>query len=727
MQVPNTFTENQFRNMKVLYLPIYLLLVLHLTHLAAHAQEPKDLKTVVITGSKPVIKQEADRIVYDLQADPDHKSSNLIEIMRKIPFLSVDVNENLLFRGQSDFRVFINGKPSSMMDRNLKEVLRSMPASTIQKIEVITNPSSKYDAEGLAGIINIVTVKAGFQGYNGNVNLSERLPVGGHTLGASFNYKQDRIGLSVYAGASQFNRPTTYSHTERISGLNGSNTLMQDNNLETRNPGGYLGAELSFEIDTLHLLSAQLNVNGSHTNEYRHQLSTLVEDNTLAQRYRTANTNKTISKGWDASMNYQIGFRRSKDRLLTFSYRYLKYGNELNNNVRFSERLAFETPDYLQENDGYMNEHTLQADYVQQVKQVSMEAGVKWINRNNESDFSSLASDGAVSNNFSNYFNYQQVWALYNSYQLKFMGWAFKMGMRLEATAVDASYNFMTDQVRQRYLNFIPNLAAGRKIGKNGNVNIGVAQRIKRPGINKLNPFVDRSNPAFEITGNPDLKPSLINNIMVGYGMNATLSVNMGLNYSWVKSLFVQASALNTETQITRTTYENTGKAQAVDADLNLRYAISKVWNTSVNLHGTYMLLEALNDGIPLKNNWFFYNISLSTGYNLVAGWRLTAGLDVRSRNMVNLQGTSNGYVASSFGVSRDMLKSKLSLSATVNNAFTKYRTNFVETIGSNFLQTASTQDYFRNFNLSLNYRFGRLKEGIKKSKRSINNDDLSN
>lgn len=305
--------------MKVLYLPIYLLLVLHLTHLAAHAQEPKDLKTVVITGYKPVIKQEADRIVYDLQADPDHKSSNLIEIMRKIPFLSVDVNENLLFRGQSDFRVFINGKPSSMMDRNLKEVLRSMPASTIQKIEVITNPSSKYDAEGLAGIINIVTVEAGFQGYNGNVNLSERLPVGGHTLGSSFNYKQDRIGLSVYAGASQFNNPATYSLTERVSGLNGGTTLMQDNNLETRNPGGYLGAELSFEIDTLHLLSAQLNVNGSHTNEYRHQLSTLVDDNTLVQRYSTANTNRTISKGWDASMNYQIGFRRSKDRLLTFS------------------------------------------------------------------------------------------------------------------------------------------------------------------------------------------------------------------------------------------------------------------------------------------------------------------------------------------------------------------------------------------------------------------------
>jgi outer membrane receptor protein involved in Fe transport len=305
--------------------------------------------------------------------------------------------------------------------------------------------------------------------------------------------------------------------------------------------------------------------------------------------------------------------------------------------------------------------------------------------------------------------------------------WAVKIGMRLEATAVDVNFDLAAEQVRQRYLNFIPNIAAGRKLGKTGNLNVGFAQRIKRPGINKLNPFVDRSNPAFEVSGNPDLKPSLINNVLIGYGTNSKLAVNTGLNYSWVKSLFVQVSAFDAGRQITRTTYENTGKAQALDADLNLRYALSKVWNASVNLHGTYMLLEALNDGISLSNDWFFYNVSFNTGYNLNASWRVTASLDIKSRNMVNLQGTSNGYVASSFGINKDILKNKLSFSATINNAFTKYRDNFIETTGSNFLQTSFTQDYFRNYNVSLNYRFGKLKEGIKKSKRSINNDDLSN
>ncbi|WP_449440364.1 hypothetical protein [Pedobacter steynii] len=118
------------------------------------------LKDVSIVAARPLIKQEADRITYDLQADPDSKSYSVLEMMRKVPFLSVDADDNVQLNGNSAYRIFINGKPSSLMERNPKDVLKSMPASSIQKIEVITTPSSKYDAEGLAGIINIITNKA---------------------------------------------------------------------------------------------------------------------------------------------------------------------------------------------------------------------------------------------------------------------------------------------------------------------------------------------------------------------------------------------------------------------------------------------------------------------------------------------------------------------------------------------------------------------------------------
>lgn len=709
------------------YCSLYFMLCALLSFNLVQAQETKELKTVVISGTKPVVKQGADRIIYDVQADPDSKGSNLAEIMRKIPFLSVDLNENLLFRGQADFRVFINGKPSSMMDRNLKEVLRSMPASTIQKIEVITNPSSKYDAEGLAGIINIVTKNLGLEGYNGTFNFSERHPVGGPGLGSAFNYKQGKTGITAYGGASQFSRPATQITTDRSSHIDGT-LLEQQSSYETSNPSGYFGTEISFEVDTLNLLTAQVNVNGSRTKDRKHQFSVLNDGATLSQQYRMDNTNRTISKGWDASLNYQMGFSENKDRLLTFSYRYLTYQNLLNSAAQFLERLQFPTGDYAQENDGRLQEHTLQADYVYRFKGVAAEAGIKLITRQNESNFKYISDahglDPAMS---SGYLNDQQVWAMYNSYQFKIRRWGIKLGLRLEATQVNADFTTDGASVYQEYLNFIPNVSASTKIQEKGNLNIGFAQRIKRPGINKLNPFVDRSNPSFEISGNPNLTPSLINNVMIGYNLNTKLAVTTGLNFSWVKSLFVQASTFDPVTQITRTTFENTGKAQALDADLNLRYTFSTSWNASVNMHGTYMLLEATTQGKAISNNWTFYNMSFTSGYNFDKTWRLMASLSLKSRNMVNLQGTTNGFVATSFGMNKDFPKHKLSFSASLNNPFSKYRNNITETVGPNFFQMDTTWDYFRNYALSVNYRFGKLKEAMKKNRRSINNDDLSN
>ena len=131
------------------------------------------LKEVMITAERPIVKQLADRIIYDLQADPESKGSSVLTMMRKVPFISIDANDNILLKGNSSFKVLINGKPSGMVENNLKAVLQSMPASTIQSIEVITNPPSKYDAEGLAGIINIITNKKIADGYKGTLNFNE--------------------------------------------------------------------------------------------------------------------------------------------------------------------------------------------------------------------------------------------------------------------------------------------------------------------------------------------------------------------------------------------------------------------------------------------------------------------------------------------------------------------------------------------------------------------------
>ncbi len=133
-------------------------------------EEGVELKEVTITAQKPLVKIDPDKIVYSMESDPEAQANNALEMLRKVPLITVDAEENITVNGQSNFKVLVNGKSSSMMSTNFKEVLKSLPANTIKDIEVITNPSSKYDAEGVGGIINIITTKKTINGYNGSVS-----------------------------------------------------------------------------------------------------------------------------------------------------------------------------------------------------------------------------------------------------------------------------------------------------------------------------------------------------------------------------------------------------------------------------------------------------------------------------------------------------------------------------------------------------------------------------
>jgi ferric enterobactin receptor len=239
------------------------------------------IKTVSVTATRQVIKQEADRITYDIQADATSKFNNVLEMMRKVPLLTVDAEDNIQLSGSPAYRIFINGKPSSLLERNPKDVLKSMPASSIQKIEVITTPSSKYDAEGLAGIINIITNKTIDDGYNANISLNERFPTGGPSVGGSFTTKSGKLGLSAFGGASLADNPLTTSNILRISKGTPSSTLFQFGDRESDNQNAYLGMEVSYEMDSLNLISGQFNLNGGKGTGRSSQNSVLRDDATI--------------------------------------------------------------------------------------------------------------------------------------------------------------------------------------------------------------------------------------------------------------------------------------------------------------------------------------------------------------------------------------------------------------------------------------------------------------
>lgn len=696
------------------------------------APQTNQLKEVVVIADKPIIKQEVDRITYDLQADPESKTNNVMEMMRKVPLLSVDGDDNILLKGDANYKILINGKPSSMMERNAKDILKSMPASSIQNIEVITNPPAKYDAEGIAGIINIITNKKVDNGYNGSLNVSHRFPSGGPGTGGSATFKQGKFGISAYGGANLSETPRIGNSVFRTSSGINTTDLAQLSSRESDNKNGYFGTELSFELDSLNLITGQFNINGNRNESTNYQSSVLNGQNGLLQSYDLESANEGRGKGMDAALNYQLGFKKNKSQLLTFSYRYYSYRNQQSNQLASSNSFNYDLPDYNQFNNGGSSEQTFQVDYIQPVQKLTIEAGIKGIHRNNDSDFQfrsfnestgQFETDPSRTNVFD---NTQDVLGAYNTWQYNLKNWGFKGGFRLEKTIIDADFISGNAQVRQEYLNLIPSVNINRKFKDMSSINLGFSQRIQRPGIYQLNPFVDRSNPNFESTGNPNLHPTVGSNLSLGYSKSKKGSFNLMLGYHFFDDLIMPVSVFDPVTYITQNSYDNTGRARLFAVNVNINYPIIKELNFSFNGGIAHGRVEGLVNNILVKNEGLMYNFSSSAGYRLEKGWRLNASMYFNGPNL-SIQGTSNSYLNTSFSVNKDLIKDKLSFSAAANNPFSKYRTNIRESFGPDFFQTSNFQTFYRTFNTSLNYRFGKLKSSIKKNSRGIRNDDVSN
>lgn len=691
----------------------------------------RQLSGVNITSRRPLISQEADRVIYNLEGDPQAEFSSLLDMMRKVPYLSVDGSDNILLKGSSGYRIFINGKPSAMIERNPKDVLKSIPASTIKSIEVITTPPSKYDAEGLAGIINIITKKEIANGYHGTINVSENGPVGGPGAGAAFTFKEGKLGLSSFAGISQHNVPVTYAEMIRTTTGISPTLLKQENTDLTNSHTGYVGLELGYELDSLNLLSAQFNWSRTNTRGLASQYAVLSGANN--QQYRLSNDKVNKGSGLDAALNYQLGFNANKDQLLTFSYRYLKNTNSLLNRIDLFDEINYSQPDYQQSNAAGLDEHTLQADYVQPLGKVIMEAGLKGIFRTNKSDFQyrnlnpisgSYEIDEARSNIFN---NSQDVLAAYNSYAYQTTDWQFKAGLRAEETIINGNYTDGNTGVQQKYLNVVPAIVANRKFKDRSSVSIAFSKRIQRPAIAQLNPFVDRSNPNFETSGNPDLKPITSNALVVSYfkAAKGILSVNLG--YLYFNSVINAFSSYNPLTNVTLTRYENYGKGRVFKTNIYASYPITDRWNTTFNSDFRQVTFYGMVDQVQVKNSGFEAYVNVTSGYRFEKGWRVNADFTWKSSGLQLPLGRTNGFKASTFSLNKELIQNRLSFSGAISNPFTKYRSVEEQTIGPNFLQETNSQVYHRRFTVSLNYRFGKLKDEIKKNKRGIKNDDLSN
>lgn len=719
-----------------------------------------ELKGVEVVAQKPLVKVDVDKIEYNIEDDPDSKSNSILEMLRKVPLVTVDGEDNVQVNGSSSFKIHVNGKPNNMMSNNPKEVLKSMPANTIKYIEVITSPGAKYDAEGVGGILNIVTVGGGFEGYTatfrGNVSNN------GAGAGTYAMVKQGKMTISVNYNYDYNNSPRSYSDNYRENyepGARDEKFLESQSSSKSKGNFQHGNLEASYEIDTLRLLTAAFGMYGG-SNESDNNGNTVMyrtnhED--VAYRYRTDSRNKNSWYSINGNIDYQRTSRKNKQRMLTLSYKINTQPQTDNSKNVYLDIFPDEQKEELAErlrlenyhSDGKTNtmEQTFQVDYTTPIGKLhTIETGAKYIFRRNSSDNALYEAAGGSDNyaynedRSSEYRHLNHILSAYAGYTLKYKDFSFKPGVRYEQTIQRVKYIVGPgEDFHTNYSDWVPSVSLGMKIGKTQNLRVGYNMRIWRPGIWNLNPYFNNQDPMSISQGNPDLKSEKSHAFDIAYSnFSAKFNINVSLRHSFGNNGIERVSRLITNENgeifddnpehmapngAMYSTYDNIGKNRDTGLSLYLNWNASPKTRIYVNGRGSYRDLKSEAQG--LHN--YGWNVSCHGGIQHTLPLKIRLSLNGGgSTPYISLQGKGSGYQYYSIGLNRSFLKDdRLTLNLYCNNIFEKYRTYNSHTKGDNFISKSSGKYPNRYVGFSIGYRIGELKASVKKAARSINNDDV--
>jgi len=686
---------------------------------------------VTVVASKPLVRTEVDKVIYSMEADPDSKVYNALEMLRKVPMVTVDGEDNIQVKGSSNFKILLNGKSSSMLSQSPKDVLRSLPASTIRDIEVITNPSSKYEAEGTAGIINIITTKKQIDGFMGNISAGADSR-GGYNGGIYATSKIKKFGFSMNYNYSEQQRPANESTGYRENFLSTASRYSESKG-DNKYSGKFqmMSGEASYEIDTLNLISLSFwGYSGNSTGNGQNVTRDYDLDRIVTRHFN----NLTKSKNEFGSMSGNIDYQRSyakPDKTFTVSY---KLDNSPQNSYNQNEILGIlNYTSYRQKTSSEASgrEQTFQLDYCDPLSKIhQIETGVKYILRQNISNsdvFRMNETSGEWERDLShiNDLDYDQhIIGIYGGYTLKLKKYSLKTGLRAEGTINDGLFKSVKDtSFTNKIFNLVPYITLSKTLDKGQNLKISYTQRLSRPGIWYLNPFYNDTDPLNVRYGNPKLNAEVAHTFDFSYGkFSPVVNINLGLNASLTNNSITSITNLNSN-GVSTTTYENIGKNQRYGSYLYGSVKVSKKINVNANLSMNYSILES-NDQRNLQNEGISYNGYLYAKYNPWQNGTFSGNLGVFSSGIM-LQGKSSNYYYSSLSYSQQLLKKKLNLSVSLSDPFrkrAKYEMNYDD---PTFKQTTTSYYYSRMLRFNVTWRFGQMKSQIQKAKRTIRNDDL--
>ena len=688
------------------------------------------LKGVEIVAQKPLVKMDVDKMSYNVAEDEDAKSNTVLDMLRKVPMVTVDGQDNITVNGSSSFKVYVDGMPNVMFNSNPSMVFKSMPATAVKSIEVVTNPGAKYDAEGAGGVLNIIMNKQNPQaaqsmnGYNGTVRAS-----GGNKSisgGAFISGQQGKLSYSANVMTTYSKPGTTDTEVEITqNNPNGTSQLMTSSNKVTI-PFTMGNLTLGYQIDSVSALNVTASVNSLNIKSDGNSTTTMGGGSYgKGFSYGSSTDMRNSRTSFSGSIDYQRFFNKEHTQSLALTYQ-LNYSPSTvkSDNIFNTTSSIIDLTNRYSENKEKTTDHTFQIDYTMPIATgQTLSFGTKLQLRNATSD-AKYYKKGVYDPTSSMDYEYKNsILAGYGEYAGNFGKIGAKAGLRYEQTWQNVEYHLGNgDDFKKNYGSLVPSASLQYTIGQGSNLGLTYNMRISRPGITYLNPYVDKTNPTTRTYGNTDLDVEKNHNLALVYNMfTPKLMLNLNLHHNFTDNAIEQYSFYDAQ-NLLNTTYGNIVRRHQTGLNGYVNWLAAK--NTRLFLNGALNYTDLRSNTLSQSNSGWSANAMIGLQQTLPADFKLSVYAMTSTKNYT-LQGWSGGFNLITANISKSLLKDKLNLSLMGMMGLNKGGNINIESHsqGKDFTSHTLTKVPLYGFTFTVSYTFGNSKRQAQQHTSRIQND----
>lgn len=672
-------------------------------------QESNMMGEVVVKSKKRLIQNKGDKLVYNAKADIGNKAGSATDVLRNTPMITVDADGGIKLRGNSNIKVLLNGLPSNIIAKNLKEALKSIPAGTIESIEVITTPSAKYEAEGAAGIINIITKKK-TNGTNGGIDLTAGNLE--QSVNAEVSITKEKFNYNLSLGSMR-EKENIVSELKRTSLKNGIETgkLLQKKHTKQHYMGSNIEFSAEYQADSTQNIGASISC-WKDNMPANSGLYNLYESKKNKLEYNQTSEQKDKFNLIDFSLNYQKKFKHKGQELQLIS-QHSTIAEKSNYKTNQHNLTGLPFFDESGTNTSNVKDMSFQTDYSHPIDKTGrsiLETGMRYGRNTSVSDYSvfnNVISEDISRSDDMSYL--QNIFAAYLSSRFETLNkWVIRPGLRYEATWLEGDFKRKEPSFKASFGNWVPSILISKNMGEKHDVKLNYTERIRRPEIWDLNPYIDASDPLNIAYGNPHLRPEITRIVELGYMYcdSSGLSINNSLFFNSNKN-GIEYITIVDSLGILRTTPQNIATIQRIGANTNIYMPVNENWIVSSDVEIYHVWFDS--KALKVKNEASFYSIGINSSYTFPADFTIQLSADYNN-GLASLQGKSSSYYTYRFSIDKELFHNKASVTVNINNPFqsNQLQSNYLK--APTFYSKTFDKHYDRSFTVSFSWKFGGFK-----------------